>query len=652
MPSPNTINNTGKTTPITNPKGVADIKSGVDKQAALGQASATAQGTDNNAAASAQSGFKNQTPPPSATANNGTPVVVDMPRIFAPGAKQEFKKVGTTINTPNPINNRPPEITTEGTPSIFNDYWLVHYNSNLDTVRRKRAVTNMGEEKGYKGLAFAPEYKNPTTSKIVEVFNGKGTDESNYFSIPEKRYTYSDFLYLKHYHPYNNNRLITLRRFLVPVYDNCEASIKANDDSELKFKTPISKALTYLGVSENKLSTLANFTVSINTDMFQGNSGEKPTMVPAGEFANLKAFAGESKGNYDETSFGYALMAVMSGADDPDTLARWRTAMDPWSNGAYSELVLGPVNVIMGARIRKQGLSYTHAINVNFEYSTKYIERINPKAAMLDIISNMLTMTYHHANFFGGANRFQFNKTNFPFLGNDKAVEFIKKLKSGNETEVLKEYATALQGAGSNVLSSAKTLVDGLTSGNGINDNSVKDILTKAAEIATSMNKDLQNLNKSITEGTKGTLNGAPTGEWHLQVGNPFAPVMMIGNLWCTSATFTFNDDFSADDFPTELKVAIKLDFGRQRDSSDIESMFNTGGGRIYYPYKDKLDANISSTFYNTEYAFNNKPSNDSQAFNQTDLTFDTLGKTPLEPKVNEVKAGIEATQPINTNKK
>ena len=96
-------------------------------------------------------------------------------------------------------------------------------------------------------------------------------------------------------------------------------------------------------------------------------------------------------------------------------------------------------------------------------------------------------------------------------------------------------------------------------------------------------------------EGTKAELTGAPTGEWHLQVGNPFAPMMMIGNLWCTSADFEFNDELSIDDFPTELKVSCNLKHGRDRDASDIQSIFNGGGGRIYYPYADaKIDANAS----------------------------------------------------------
>jgi hypothetical protein len=102
----------------------------------------------------------------------------------------------------------------------------------------------------------------------------------------------------------------------------------------------------------------------------------------------------------------------------------------------------------------------------------------------------------------------------------------------------------------------------------------------------------------------------------------------------------------SADDFPTELKVAIKLEYGRQRDSSDIQSMFNAGGGRIYYPYYD-MDTNASSTFYNTEYIFNDKPSENKGAYqavtgvksaNTGGVDLGTEKTSKLEPKVDKTQ--------------
>lgn len=651
----NLVNNFGTSNPFKDPKGVLAIQTANTNQQ-LAQQTAALQGTDTAKASNAQAGFKQErVPPPASNFNNGVPVKVDLDRIIPEGKNQDIVLTGTTVNDPQPISGVAVDTTTMGTPSLFNDYWLVHYNS-LAGKEKPINFLEKSEKEPYTGLAFDANYKNPTTSRIIEVFNGEGNGV-NPWTKPEKKYTYSDFLYLKHYHPYNNNRLITLRRFLRPVLDDCTMPVYGPylDDAKRRLQYPIAKALSYLGTSGNSLSALANFTVTIKVKDVGGNLTDKPTMVEPAEFEKLAPF-NKGKNAPDNTSFGYGLLVALSGAgEDKTAIDAWATKMDTWTNGAYADLIHGPVNVITGAKVRDRGLTYNHQINLNFEYSTKAIERINPKAAMLDIISNMLAMSYHHGNFFGGENRFQFNKTNFAFLDNEKGSEFLKKLAQGGEkgaNEALKEYVDSMSKAGSNVLAGAKRIADGLISGNGLNDDAVKKLFETAAKVGSRMQTGLQALNKTIQEGTKSTLNGSPTGEWHLQVGNPFAPIMMIGNLWCTSATFTFNDDLSADDFPTDLKVNLKLEYGRQRDASDIQSMFNNGVGRIYYPYKNVQDANKSSTYYNTEYVFKQKPSDDKNAYLQVTPT-DTI-TSKKEDYVNKVKVGaaVETYQTQNTSEK
>ena len=48
-------------------------------------------------------------------------------------------------------------------------------------------------------------------------------------------------------------------------------------------------------------------------------------------------------------------------------------------------------------------------------------------------------------------------------------------------------------------------------------------------------------------------LTGEPVGEWHLMVGNPFNPMLMIGNLILDSANLKIEDEMlGVDDFPTK----------------------------------------------------------------------------------------------------
>jgi hypothetical protein len=97
--------------------------------------------------------------------------------------------------------------------------------------------------------------------------------------------------------------------------------------------------------------------------------------------------------------------------------------------------------------------------------------------------------------------------------------------------------------------------------------------------------------------GFKATLTGDPVGEWHLMVGNPFNPLLTIGNLIVTNAKLKLSENFGVDDFPTDISFEITLEHGKPRDKGDIESMFNRGEGRLHYaPFGVKDEKwNVSS---------------------------------------------------------
>jgi hypothetical protein len=84
------------------------------------------------------------------------------------------------------------------------------------------------------------------------------------------------------------------------------------------------------------------------------------------------------------------------------------------------------------------------------------------------------------------------------------------------------------------------------------------------------------------TTATKAFISGEPTGDWHLTVGNPLNPIVMMGNMICDNATMTLGQGLGYDDFPMEAKFEIDLKHGKPRDKGDIENMFNAGQGRIY----------------------------------------------------------------------
>ena len=56
--------------------------------------------------------------------------------------------------------------------------------------------------------------------------------------------------------------------------------------------------------------------------------------------------------------------------------------------------------------IRDRGLKFANDMTLTFEYELKSLSYVNPKIAMIDIMSNMLTMTTNNAQFFGGGHRY------------------------------------------------------------------------------------------------------------------------------------------------------------------------------------------------------------------------------------------------------
>lgn len=640
------FSNINQQSPTKQPSNFVQMKAQNDAQnAALRRQSDVRDQTNNNSSANSASGYV-ATPV-------GPEIPLDLSRINNSDASAyKLYEVGTSVNKNNDAGGEGEGTASnsfKGTPSLFNNYYLVRYHSLNDDNRKLPNRLGVAEgNEDYSGLASDPLYKNPTTSIIIKTFNGQNP-ESN-FGYPEKIYSYSDFLYLKDYNPYGNNKLITLRRFMAPVYDECRIAVK-NKDTD--FRKPIAKALTYLN-SDNKISDLSKMTIGINTKPVEG-ADTMPTSI---KIDNSKIFTGNLDSSSDSTSsseYVARALSLMSGATSESVFKNWTSDYDPWANGPLQDLVYGPINVITDTRIRDKGLSFSQypGLTVTFNYSLKAIEKINPKTAMLDIFSNMLALTYNHAAFWGGENRFILDRGNFPLVSPEILTAALAKLsKTGGNLESIVKMSEGIGGG-------LKTSQDFIT--NLANDLKTKGsdalfeaggVIDKAITLMADRSGVTYDLFKKILDGTGQKLTGNPTGEWHLQVGNPFAPIMMVGNLWCQSTDFEFNDELSADDFPTELKFKCTLEHGRSKDASDIQSIFNAGGGRIYYPYKSAaIDANASSSTFNSDAAFVYKPDDILGSWNRvtTDrngLAIDSI-LTKGQPNVNSDNVAKHLVQTV-----
>jgi len=489
-----------------------------------------------------------------------------------------------------------------GVPALINTYALTKlYGSEggakLINKRGERRWYEVDQAIGIGSTDLANFSSNPTTSSLISWGNA-----DPYGRTP---YHFTDFAFAKYWNKVENNRLITLRRFGAPIVDNLKfpgmdgikkegtpgdedgkgGSTDAGSTSRILFP-PMAHAITYFGEETgNKLSELLKFTTGMKWDEVISNVWEVGAESTPG--------AGEGPGVYKALAGLSKMLAVAGGDFNPQlVMNKGKLPPDPYSEGPYENRILGPVNRIDSVKKRVAGMEFEwNGLNLQFEYVARPIGGINPKAVLLDILSNFLIIGSASAVFFGGQHRFMADPAIYPFLGGDKGIEawysgkpiewagnaissFAGRVtnEDGGIMEGAKNFFNQLLGrSGEGGIKGIFGAVKGLFSGGGIGSNVIKHHL--AAKSSGTV---------PYLTGMKALLTGEPVGEWHVTIGNPLNPIAMIGNLICTGIEVELGDELGPDDFPTEIKLTVKLDHGMPRDRDAIQSIFNRGMGRIY----------------------------------------------------------------------
>ena len=277
---------------------------------------------------------------------------------------------------------------------------------------------------------------------------------------------------------------------------------------------------------------------------------------------------------------GKATFDAMKGVTPGAKFSRGLNGTDDKLGTTYANFVLGPVNVVNKTNIRDRGLKFGNDVKLNFEYELKSLNYVNPKIAMIDIISNMLTMSTNNAQFFGGGHRYYGS-------GGYVASQFgdISKLKQGDFSGYIGSVVTDVEtgfksvfGDGGGGFTLESLLEGGLQVGKTLLGNMLGGFLGENVGAI------------SGTQATKAFISAERTGDWHLTVGNPLNPIVTMGNMYCDNSVMTLGAGLGADDFPMEVKFEIDLKHGKPRDKGDIENMFNSGRGRIYASAADEKD--------------------------------------------------------------
>ena len=496
---------------------------------------------------------------------------------------------------------------------------------------------------------------NPTTTNIITYSNRDPWGRTPYY--------FQDFVFCKYWNIIPNNRLITLRKYHAPVYDNLQFAGMYHSDNEngntsgeaakVSF-APIVTVVTYFGDDTgNTLQALTSFTTGvkwreITTDINEvsGDSGSNPRAVIDEMFSNGQGFTGATSGigqifqnagnllTSKIISFG-KFAGLMSpggyntGANQAVVDKMNAANVDPTQN-LYNNKIIGPVNRVSATKARDAGIVFDHKLSLTCQYVARPIGGVNTKAALLDILANCLEMASVDAMFWGGGYKFMIQPHTYPFkgtpfsnkimddlykgkiFGKDGAlahmVEGVKSIGTGkdgnfswdNVVSKMGQFLGEAMGALGEMLNSITNVLFGSNNtlsewisnaGAAISGEDAEALKEKSKSRVNNLFSNLNNmwrsqvLQKSVmptVNGMKAILTGEPVGNWHLTVGNPLNPIMVIGNLICTDMKFEFSEELGPDDFPMELKVVYNLEHGMARDKGSIQSMFNRGNGKIY----------------------------------------------------------------------
>ena len=112
-------------------------------------------------------------------------------------------------------------------------------------------------------------------------------------------------------------------------------------------------------------------------------------------------------------------------------------------------------------------------------------------------------------------------------------------------------------------------------------------ILARAPHVAADYREKLEGqlknaLGRPALYAMNSLLPGGNTGLWHVTIGNPKNPIAAIGNLILDDAEITHHGALGIDDFPSELKVVVKLKHAKPRDMVDIARMYTQGVSGFY----------------------------------------------------------------------
>lgn len=454
-------------------------------------------------------------------------------------------------------------------------------------------------------------------------------------------------------HPIGDN----IYKYAGPKYRNKKNPGKYDFSAE----EDVSRLVTWFDTEDVKLEDLAKYDYSMSWKELKAERQWKPSKEDSsqrgvlGMLSNMNpqynklALGGFTGDNNIMSALGSKFGYHHVQSDNLEMLS------DYDKNRVYT-----PINTVQDTNVYEGILHVNQEISLTFSYKLRAYDNMNPKSAMLDLIGNILETTYRRGHFWGGSknilgpspNPAAWKKAN-AFVDNswDKLGGVMSGLTTGDFsfTEILGSVsnaltqimASAVNGVrsmyGMTQSATAKDLQNNGTSAQTLNGIKPRNLANKAKNVAKGVGTAIQNPNATVGQGISGALKGLQSfdaktglssgakgalkdtlgrpamyafdsllsgdnvGLWHLTIGNPYNPIISLGNLIMTGATVSQTGPLGIDDFPSEIKVTVKLKPGRSRDLTELSKMYTKGMGSLYLPVGGNKLSNYFPLYKNEE---------------------------------------------------
>ena len=402
------------------------------------------------------------------------PVLADMidynPGKNAHALPADQKQYGILANDPNLYGSlsliNPYSITR-----IYNSLKRISFDNNKFIVVGENRMLDIRDKKRFydtkvTNLQDILSVSNPTTTNIIQLMNNDKWGRTPY--------TYQDFAFCKYFGRVPNNRLITLRKYAAPTYDNLCWEMMGEDKRTMnKSFAPIATACTYFGEETgNSLKDLFQIESGLNWEVLEakiwdvtGDTGESETQVAdrilaangtngldttrSATMNSMFNFFGKKLSNTGSLLkfLGATRNPAVFDADAYNTEKFYQNLHDPNDGGPFANRIQGPLNRIDKVMRRKEGIKFDHKINLKFSYVARPIGGVNTKTVMMEIISNMLMLCSASAVFWGGGHKFMIQPHAYPWNNLDQHTRgFLKSVYNGNFFGQKGAIAQALQG--------------------------------------------------------------------------------------------------------------------------------------------------------------------------------------------------------------